>query len=141
MPPSIRSAYVGRVYRRAFPQAKKAAALHGHGLSTEYEWRDRGSPIFRELYSSQPWVLEGFLAVLKAQSDVDKWPLHTLHEREKQLDTEIMQAVAEMVRARNTPGASLEERSDADQRLIELLAERQAVGIRAEEKRQNERGH
>lgn len=95
----------------------------------------------RSLLHAQPFVVEVFLVTVKAMHDLSEWTPEKLADREKQIDAEIMQAVADMVRATNTPGASLKDRTEADQALMELLAQRTAIRVQADEKRLRERGH
>lgn len=141
---SIRGTYAGRIHRRAFPSAKKSATLHAHSSTTEYTWREAGSPFLRglerHLRHAAPWVMEAFLAVIKAQGYVASWGLLKLEEREAMLDAEVARAYAETVRITHTPESTLTERMDADQTLLELLAERQAVRIEIAERREREQG-
>lgn len=136
MPSSI----YGIVHRRAYPSAKRSAALHGHSLRTEYTWRESGNPMWRRLSQAEPWVVEVMLMVVKAQHELAEWSRPRLEERERELGVEIGQAMAKVFEATVTKA----DRSDlvhADHVLMELLAERQAVSAQLEKAPTTERGH
>lgn len=118
--------YAGRVYRRAFRSAKLAARLHGHSLAAEYNWREDGGPVFREL-SRSPWLLEVFLAVVKAQHGLDKLTRPELEQRATQLESKVATACLEVLRLTHTTTASADEKAEARLNLSELLAEQQGV--------------
>lgn len=134
-------AYAGRVHHRAYPSAKKSIALQGHHPSTEYSWRESGSPFLRYFGNAQPWVVEVFLAVIKAQSDLADWSRPKLEERERQLDSEIARAFAETIRLTHAPDATATQRIDADHVLAELVEERMGVRLQIEKLKRGERGH
>ena len=134
-------AFAGSTHRRAFPSAKRSVSLQGHHPSTEYDWRESGNPFLRYLGNAQPWVVEAFLAVIKAQHRLGECDQPTLEDRERQLESEIMRAVSEVVSATHSAKASVGDKVDADQTLAELLAQRTAVRLELEKKRGQRRGH
>lgn len=110
----------------AYPSAKKAMAIHGHGKTTEYENRSSGHPVLKYLRNAQPWVIEAHMAVLKEQSAVDHWPEPLLLERYRLLPSEVLAAFADTQRLA-AMGAAKTELALANEKLIQKLAEQTAV--------------
>lgn len=127
----VRGALAGKAHAAIYPQAKKAAALFQHDLSTEYRWRLSGPPHLTRYLLQAPnqWRLWAHMRVQEqAREQIDGLPRPQLFERFRALQAEFGVTLAQTM----DMGAREIDRAQADEKLAALAAERAAIRERFE---------